>query len=285
MFTGKPIHIIYCLPIFLVSVFFGCSQKKTHIDEEALQELTDSLPEAPEDQVKALTEVEDPDSVDPAVLGRAEGTYIYISKPKMRLYVVNRKDSVLFSCGIACGAKKGNKEEHGDYRTPEGRFRVVGIYESTDWIHKTRDGRKVKGCYGPYFLSLATGKFAGIGIHGTNAPRSIGRRASEGCIRVNTNHIIYLKQNYAYCGMRVIISGETERLPEFIGLGAEDRLTPAQIARLIADSIARVAEADSLRRLDSLAAVKVAEEKVATADSLSATRIAADSLSATREEE
>ena len=76
MFTGKPIHIIYCLPILLVSVFFGCSQKKTHIDEEALQELTDSLPEAPEDQVKALTEVEDPDSVDPAVLGRAEGTYI-----------------------------------------------------------------------------------------------------------------------------------------------------------------------------------------------------------------
>ncbi len=143
----------------------------------------------------------------------------------------------------------------------------------------------MKGCYGPYFLSLATGKFAGIGIHGTNAPRSIGRRASEGCIRVNTNHIIYLKQNYAYCGMRVIISGETERLPEFIGLGAEDRLTPAQIARLIADSVARVAEADSLRRLDSLAAVKVAEEKVATADSLAATRIAADSLSATREEE
>ena len=67
----------------------------------------------------------------------------------------------------------------GDYRTPEGVFKIVGIYESTDWVHKTHDGRMVKGCYGPYYLSLKTPQFTGIGIHGTNAPRSIGKRASE----------------------------------------------------------------------------------------------------------
>ena len=72
----------------------------------------------------------------------------------MRLYVLNKHDSVLFSCGIACGIKRGNKQEVGDYRTPEGVFKIVGIYESTDWVHKTRGlgVGVVKGCYGPYYL-------------------------------------------------------------------------------------------------------------------------------------
>ena len=87
--------------------------------------------------------------------------------------------------------------------------------------HRTRDGRDVKGCYGPYFLRLATGRFAGIGIHGTNAPGSIGKRASEGCIRVKTPNIILLRNHYAYDGMPVIVSGERERLPKFKGIGAE----------------------------------------------------------------
>lgn len=152
------------------------------------------------------------DSTD-AVMKKRFNNYIYISKPKMRLYVLDKKDSVLFSCGIACGARRGDKTGKGDFRTPEGEFRICGIYNSTDWIHKTPDGRKVKGCYGPIFLSLATPKFTGIGIHGTNAPRSIGKRASEGCIRVNSNNILIIKEKYAFGGMQVIVSGEHERLP------------------------------------------------------------------------
>lgn len=148
---------------------------------------------------------------------KVQGNYIYISKSKMRLYVVSRTDSLLFTCGIACGINKGDKLASGDYRTPEGKFSICGIFDSTDWIHKTRYGRRVKGCYGPVFLSLYNGRVSGIGIHGTNAPSSIGKRASEGCIRVKTSNIITIKEHYAYIGMPVYISGEKERLPYFEG--------------------------------------------------------------------
>ena len=85
-------------------------------------------------------------------------------------------------------------------------------------VHRTRDGRSVKGCYGPHFLRLATGRLGGIGIHGTNAPGSIGKRASEGCIRVNSANIVILYDNYAYNGMPVTVSAEGAPLPAFKGL-------------------------------------------------------------------
>ena len=143
---------------------------------------------------------------------------IYVSKTTMQLYVVDKNDSVLFSCGIACGLRRGNKTEKGDYKTPEGDFHISGMFDSTDWIHHTRDGRDVKGCYGPHFLRLATGRLGGIGIHGTNAPGSIGKRASEGCIRVNSANIITLFNEYAYNGMPVTVSTENAPLPLFKGL-------------------------------------------------------------------
>lgn len=183
-----------------------------------------------------------------------KGSYMYLSKTKMRLYVLSAEDSVVFSCGIACGLKRGNKEAFEDCRTPEGRFHICGMYESTDWVHKTRDGRKVKGCYGPHFLSLATGKFQGIGIHGTNAPWSIGKRASEGCIRVNSKNIEILYHHYAYNGMPVIISGERERLPKFEGMGREVRSAAAWQKKMEADSLRRAAELATveLETVDSL---------------------------------
>lgn len=139
----------------------------------------------------------------------------------MRLFVVNNSDSVVFSCGIACGIRKGDKTGKGDYRTPEGDFSISGMFNSTDWIHHTRDGRSVKGCYGPRFLRLRTGRFSGIGIHGTNAPGSIGRRASEGCIRVNSANIMTIFDDYAYEGMPVVVSTEDAPLPSFKGLPEE----------------------------------------------------------------
>lgn len=202
-----------------VCICMACTSKSPESDGND-REITDSLSEIGEENPLEMNHVDTVqadvkaqiDSTD-AVMKKRFSNYIYISKPKMRLYVLDKKDSVLFSCGIACGARRGDKTAKGDFRTPEGEFRICGIYNSTDWIHKTPDGRKVKGCYGPVFLSLATPKFTGIGIHGTNAPRSIGKRASEGCIRVNTSNILIIKEKYAFGGMQVIVSGEHERLP------------------------------------------------------------------------
>ena len=235
-----------CLLLLAVLLSLSCGRREAR--PEPSDPLLDEsvpiteVPDAPREQVEALTDTVQLDSTDLARDYRFTETYIYISKPQMRLYVLTPDDSVVFSCGIACGIRRGDKQEKGDYRTPEGRFRISGMYESTDWIHRTHDGREVKGCYGPYFLRIATGRFAGIGIHGTNAPRSIGRRASEGCIRVHTDNIIQLREQYAYNGMPVIVSGERERLPDFKGLGGDRREAPK------ADEADKT-EADSLHHL------------------------------------
>ena len=244
----SALFVPLCVLLFACCFAASCdSKKKETVEEPPVEDIVpiEEVPDAPQDQVEALTDTVALDSTDSKINFNHEGAYIYVSKAKMRLYVVDKNDSVVFSCGIACGIRKGDKQEKGDYRTPEGHFRISGMFESTDWIHRTRDGRDVKGCYGPYFLRLATGRFAGIGIHGTNAPGSIGKRASEGCIRVKTPNIILLRKHYAYDGMPVIVSGERERLPKFKGLGAEALTEEDVLAQEKKDSVTAAAAASA----------------------------------------
>lgn len=226
----KTVHLLLCGFLFF-SLLSSCGRfrpdsltEDTASDSMVLADsvLIDSLSMADnapsEDETAAL--IDSAKEVTPALVN-CTGLRIYISKPAMRLFVVNNSDSVVFSCGIACGIRKGDKTGKGDYRTPEGNFSISGMFNSTDWIHHTRDGRSVKGCYGPRFLRLRTGRFSGIGIHGTNAPGSIGRRASEGCIRVNSANIMTIFDDYAYEGMPVVVSTEDAPLPPFKGLPEE----------------------------------------------------------------
>ena len=194
-----------------------CDDSTQVAEDSVLQQMANEGPT--EDEIAALTDSakqEKPKALDE----KYRGLHIYVSKTTMHLYVLDANDSVLFNCGIACGLRRGNKTAKGDYRTPEGKFHISGMFNSTDWVHRTRDGRAVKGCYGPHFLRLATGRLGGIGIHGTNSPRSIGKRASEGCIRVNSANIITLFNEYAYSGMPVEVSAEGAPLPAFKGLAA-----------------------------------------------------------------
>lgn len=244
---SKPFNILLIVWILVAA---GCSSgtgRSSGQDETNPDSLADLFEEDPivtnHVDTAAANEAAIIDSTD-ALVKERHSNYIYISKPKMRLYVLNKHDSVLFSCGIACGARKGDKQEKGDFRTPEGEFHICGIYNSTDWEHKTPDGRKVKGCYGPIFLSLATPGFSGIGIHGTNAPRSIGRRASEGCIRVKSSNIEIIKERYAFGGMQVVVSGENERLPFMNGDTKNDVLPLEDTAKV--DSLISQSATDSL---------------------------------------
>ena len=43
---------------------------------------------------------------------------------------------------------------------------------------------------------------------------------------MHTDNIIQLREQYAYNGMPVIVSGERERLPDFKGLGGDRREAP-----------------------------------------------------------
>lgn len=72
--------------------------------------------------------------------------------------------------------------------TPTGRFFVIDKLETPD----------PGGAYGPYAIGLSAHsevltEFGGgdgqIGIHGTNAPASIGRPVSHGCLRVDNDVI------------------------------------------------------------------------------------------------
>lgn len=89
-------------------------------------------------------------------------------------------------------------------------FVVDEIVYAADWTHDFGDGLgEIAGAYGPWFISLNTG-WDGIGIHGTHDPDSIGKDASEGCIRLRNEDVAQLKDllsEYADgIGVRAVIT-------------------------------------------------------------------------------
>lgn len=82
-----------------------------------------------------------------------------------------------------------------DFATPRGAFRVVNKTLSPSWTYK--DKHVAGGAWGnPLGVAwLGLGMPAGwgrypIGLHGTNAPWSIGYRVSKGCIRMRNSDIL-----------------------------------------------------------------------------------------------
>lgn len=143
---------------------------------------------------------------------------IHIHKLSYRLdlYENGKKDAIK-RYGIAVARNSGDKQKRGDNRTPtswgtdvtipkkyEGAkpnvpssirpFEVEEVCEAGSWTHDFNDGKGViQGAYGPWFISLDTG-WDGIGIHGTHDPKSIGTKASEGCIRLVNSDVDELKR-------------------------------------------------------------------------------------------
>lgn len=113
---------------------------------------------------------------------------IVIDKASMTLSAY-RDGGLLCRFDVATGRIPGNKVGEGDMRTPEGTFTISEIVDASKWTHDFGDGLgEIEGCYGPWFMRLATPPHTGIGIHGTHDPASLGHRASEGCIRLLNEH-------------------------------------------------------------------------------------------------
>lgn len=100
-----------------------------------------------------------------------------------RTLTLRSGDDVVLETAVAIGAP--------DAPTPTGRFFVTDLLETGDPSHD----------YGPYAIGLSgysnvLSEFAGgdgqIGIHGTNAPASIGEAVSHGCVRVSNDVITTL---------------------------------------------------------------------------------------------
>lgn len=163
------------------------------------------------------SEIENMDKMGALPFGKAK-YIIHIHKLSYRLdlYEKGKKDAIK-RYGIAVARNSGDKQKRGDNRTPtswgtdvaipkkyEGAkpnvqssvvpFEVEEVCEASSWTHDFNDGKGViQGAYGPWFISLDTG-WDGIGIHGTHDPKSIGTKASEGCIRLVNSDVDELKR-------------------------------------------------------------------------------------------
>lgn len=130
---------------------------------------------------------------------------IVVSKEDFTLMVISDRGDTLYNCIIACGKITGNKQAVGDYRTPEGTFKVKMIYDATSWKHDFGDGNgTILGAYGPYFIRLDVPGFSSIGIHGTCFPETMGTRSTEGCVRC-ANEDIAAFVKYVSIGSEVTI--------------------------------------------------------------------------------
>jgi len=139
--------------------------------------------------------------------------FLLVDKQGLTLSLVAPGGRVEQRYGIACAVNMGNKERKKDHRTPEGRFPINQILNSSSLSHDFRDGKgPIPGAYGPWFLRLDVPGFIDIGIHGTHLPESIGSRTTEGCIRMRNDDIIDLKERVAV-GMPVVILPDTLFVP------------------------------------------------------------------------
>jgi len=147
------------------------------------------------------------------VIKNAEGSsIIIINKADMTLSHYNYKGELLQKSSIATGKIPGDKKRMGDFKTPEGIFRIIDVEDASDWSHYLKDDTlgKVVGAYGPFFIRLDVPGQNGIGIHGTVDDSSIGKRASEGCIRMHNAELRQLVNKIGSAKVVVITPGLTD---------------------------------------------------------------------------
>jgi len=121
-------------------------------------------------------------------------SFVVVNKEEMNLYHYNYKGELLQKSKISTGTNAGNKSKVGDLKTPEGVFPLVSVEDASTWTHDFGNG-EVKGAYGPYFIRLSVPGQKGIGIHGTIDNASLGKRVSEGCIRMDNIELEKLVKN------------------------------------------------------------------------------------------
>ena len=135
---------------------------------------------------------------------------ILVSKQELTLSVYDYEGDELYKFPMACSNFYGNKERRGDHKTPEGLFPITELLKSDYIPHDFKDGKgEIPGAYGPYFLRLGVPGYIDIGIHGTHDPGSMGKRVTEGCIRLRNEDILKIVP-IVCVGTIVIITTSTE---------------------------------------------------------------------------
>jgi hypothetical protein len=119
---------------------------------------------------------------------------IEINKTTNYLYLYNRYGKVIKTYRVATGKTKS--------LTPEGTFAIIVKIVQPGW--KGIPGGSPQNPLGPRWLGLQVNGDKGrtYGIHGTNAPSSIGTHASHGCVRMYNSDVINL---YKTVGLKTLV--------------------------------------------------------------------------------
>jgi lipoprotein-anchoring transpeptidase ErfK/SrfK len=129
-----------------------------------------------------------------------DGRYIVVSIPDRKLALMEG-DRVLKLYDVAVGKASTP--------TPRGEFVVINRVPHPTWYGP--NGPVPPGKDNPIGTRWMGLSVAGYGIHGTNAPASIGRAASHGCIRMRQQDLEELF-DLVTVGMVVELQGETPEL-------------------------------------------------------------------------
>jgi lipoprotein-anchoring transpeptidase ErfK/SrfK len=114
--------------------------------------------------------------------------------------------------------------------SPVGEFQIVNHVSHPSYSHNgTVIPAGPNNPLGPRWMGL---NVKGYGIHGTNQPRSIGKAASHGCIRLNNHDIIELFPLLSVGDIVEIRAERDAQMARIFGSqdqGADDHATVAQV--------------------------------------------------------
>jgi L,D-transpeptidase ErfK/SrfK len=151
----------------------------------------------------------------PARTGRASRVVV-VSIPDRKLAVIE-SGNVIATFSVAVGAAASP--------SPTGEFQIVSRVSNPNYY---RPGTVIpSGKDNPVGTRWVGLSRKGYGIHGTNAPRSVGHAASHGCIRLRNRDMERLF-TMLRVGDAVQIHGERdEQVAQIFGSGADDTTVAA----------------------------------------------------------
>lgn len=145
------------------------------------------------------------------------GRAIIVSIPDRKLVVVENEE-VLGTFPVAVGAAESP--------SPTGEFRIINRLTNPTYYHPGLVVPAGKNNpIGTRWIGLSK---KGYGIHGTNVPRSVGRAASHGCIRLRNSDVEQLF-SMVRVGDRVEIHGaRDEQVARWFGAGDQNEVASAR---------------------------------------------------------
>ena len=146
---------------------------------------------------------------------KADEYWIQVNKEQLRLSLYKGRE-VQKSWYVSIGKGKGTeKTSRMDLITPAGTSTLYRVVEDASklvfdpkWF--AEEGEPQEGVYGTKLISFYN-KWQ-IAVHGTNAPWSVGRRATHGCIRMRNKEIEDLT-TYVKPKMKIEIVEKNQSLP------------------------------------------------------------------------